>query len=193
MRENMGLIPDVVCYTTLIDGYAKVENFERCWEIYNQCMQRDLEGQDIDEQMMSMMIRLCSKSKDPQKAVRMFNELQLDGFVEHSKPYNSIMMACASVKVYAPRTIEYWHLMHMKDIEPDQVTFVAVLKACAQLGDIQTAYDVLHELKLKQGIMNNHIFNQLIRVYAGACRVEDVRDDHVDMYCNDAWALYEQM
>ncbi len=65
MRENMGLIPDVVCYTTLIDGYAKIENFERCWEIYNQCMQRDLEGQDIDEQMMSMMIRLCSKSKDP--------------------------------------------------------------------------------------------------------------------------------
>jgi len=79
----------------------------------------------------------------------MFNELQLDGFVEHSKPYNSIMMACASVKIYAPRTIEYWHMMHMKDIEPDQVTYVAVLKACAQLGDIQTAYDVLHELKLK--------------------------------------------
>ena len=23
MRENMGMIPDVVCYTTLIDGYAK--------------------------------------------------------------------------------------------------------------------------------------------------------------------------
>jgi len=81
--------------------------------------------------MMSMMIRLCSKSKDPPKAMRMFNELQLDGFVEHSKPYNSIMMACASTPVYAPRTIDYWHLMHMKDIEPDQVTYVAVLKACA--------------------------------------------------------------
>ena len=86
--------------------------------------------------MMSMMIRLCSKSKEPQRAIRMFNELQLDGFVEHSKPYNSIMMACASAEMYAPRTIEYWHMMHMKDIEPDQVTYVAVLKACAQLGDI---------------------------------------------------------
>ena len=142
---------------------------------------------------MSMMIRLCSKSKDPQKALRIFNELQLDGFVEHSKPYNSIMMACASHPVYAPKTIEYWHLMHMKDIEPDQVTYVAVLKACAQLGDIQTAYDVLHELKLKQGIMNENIFNQLIRVYAGACRVQGVLDEHVDSYCADAWQLYEQM
>ena len=49
MRENMGLIPDVVCYTTLIDGYAKAENFERCWEIYQECMERDKPGQDIDE------------------------------------------------------------------------------------------------------------------------------------------------
>ena len=98
---------------------------------------------------MSVMIRLCSKAKNPQKAIRMFNELQLDGFVEHSKPFNSIMMACSTQKIFAPRAIEYWHLMHMKAIEPDQVTFVAVLRACAQLGDIQTAYDVLHELKLK--------------------------------------------
>ena len=75
MREQMGLIPDVVCYTTLIDGYAKAEQFERCWEIYQECMEKEHEGQDIDEQMMSMMIRLCSKSKDPQKAIRMFNEL----------------------------------------------------------------------------------------------------------------------
>lgn len=75
MRENMGLIPDVVCYTSLIDGHAKAENFERCWEIYQECMEKELDGQDIDEQMMGMMIRLCSKSKNPQKAIRIFNEL----------------------------------------------------------------------------------------------------------------------
>ena len=49
MRENMGFEPDVVCYSTLIDGYAKLDNFERCWEIYHECMQRDKPGQDIDE------------------------------------------------------------------------------------------------------------------------------------------------
>ena len=64
------------------------------------------------------------------------------------------MMACSTHSQTAPRTIEYWHMMHMKAIKPDQVTYVAVLRACAKLGDIQTAYDVLHELKLKKGIMN---------------------------------------
>ena len=41
--------------------------------------------------------------------------------------------------------------------------------------------------------MNSNIFNQLIRVYAGACKVPGVREDHVDMYCEDAWKLYQQM
>ena len=100
-------------------------------------------------------------------------------------------MACASTKRYADKAIEYWHLMHMKEIEPDQVTYVAVLKACAQLGDVQTAFDVLQELKLKQGIMNENIFNQLIRVYAGACITPHVREEHVKMYVDDAWLLYE--
>ena len=38
MRDKMGMVPDVVCYTMLIDGYAKQEDFARCWEIYNECM-----------------------------------------------------------------------------------------------------------------------------------------------------------
>ena len=41
--------------------------------------------------------------------------------------------------------------------------------------------------------MNEHIFNQLIRVYTGACRVPNVKEEHIEMYCGDAWALYEQM
>ena len=49
MRNNMGLVPDVVCYTTLIDGYAKKEDFGRCWEIYQECMEKNQVGQDIDE------------------------------------------------------------------------------------------------------------------------------------------------
>ena len=105
------------------------------------------------------MIRVCAKTKESEKGMKLFNDLQIEGFVEHSKPYNSIMMACASTERYADKTIEYWHLLHMKNIEPDQVTYVAVLKACAQLGDIQTAFDVLQELKLKNGIINENIFN----------------------------------
>ena len=105
------------------------------------------------------MIRTCAASHDGEKALRLFDDLQLDGFIEHSKPYNSIMLACASTKRLAHKAIEYWHLMHTKNIQADQHTYVAVLKACAQLGDTQTAYDALHELKLNNMAVNEHIFN----------------------------------
>lgn len=69
------------------------------------------------------------------------------------------MMACASSQRHAGKAIEYWHTMHAKNIAPDQHTYVAVLKACAQLGDLQTAYDAMHELKLNDLVVNEHIFN----------------------------------
>ena len=31
MREEMGMEPDVVCYTTLIDGYNKKGNIDKVW------------------------------------------------------------------------------------------------------------------------------------------------------------------
>ena len=77
------------------------------------------------------MIRTCAATHESEKAIRLFNELEIDGFIEHSKPYNSIIMACASTKRYAHKAIEYWHLMHHKSIAADQHTYVAVLKACA--------------------------------------------------------------
>lgn len=41
--------------------------------------------------------------------------------------------------------------------------------------------------------VNEYIFNQLIRVYAGACLVPQTKHEHIDMYVNDGWLLYEQM
>ena len=161
--------PDVVTYTALIDGYNKVNNLDKCWELYEECSEMRKPGQDIDEVLLSYMIRVCAATHDSERALRLFNDLEIDGFVEHAKPYNSIMMACASTKRYAGKAIEYWHAMHAKNIPGDQVTYVAVLKACAQLGDIQTAYDALKELKMSNLKVNEHIFNQLIKVYAGAC------------------------
>ena len=75
MREDMGLQPDVVCYTALIDGYFKKGNTERCWEIYEELSEKRLEGQDLDEVLMSYMIRVCSASHDSEKAMRLFNDL----------------------------------------------------------------------------------------------------------------------
>ena len=105
------------------------------------------------------MIRICARQKNAFKAIRLWNDLELRGYAKHSKPYNSIIMACASNYDTAAKAIEYWHVMHKEGVDPDNRTYVAVLKACAQIGDIQTAFDVLHELKIKGGIVNTNVIN----------------------------------
>jgi pentatricopeptide repeat protein len=119
MRDEMGMQPDVVCYTTVIDGYRKNNNLDKCWELYEECSECRNPGQDIDEVLMSYMIRVCAATHDGEKAIRMFNDLELDGFVEHAKPYNSIMMACASTKRFSHKAIEFWHAMHAKNLQGD--------------------------------------------------------------------------
>lgn len=119
MREKLGVLPDKVSYTTLIQGYREANNLERCWEIYYECSKKLKPGMDIDEQMIGYMIRVCAATHDSEKALRLFNDLEIDGFIEHSKPFNSIIMACASTYRFAPKAIEYWHLMHAKNIMPD--------------------------------------------------------------------------
>lgn len=89
--------------------------------------------------------------------------------------------------------IEFWHQMQLKGVLPDQHTPVAVLKACSKLGDTQTAFDVLHDMKLHNIEINEHVYNGLIRTYAGAAGLRNVKEDHINSYIRDAWALFDQI
>lgn len=41
--------------------------------------------------------------------------------------------------------------------------------------------------------MTEHVYNELIRVYAGACIQPNVPEDHIDMYIKDAFELFRTM
>lgn len=48
MKET-GLVPDVVTYTTLIDAFKRVGNFDRCWELFGEVRHSQLNGEEVDE------------------------------------------------------------------------------------------------------------------------------------------------
>lgn len=81
----------------------------------------------------------------------------------------------------------------MYNVAPDSHTFVAVLKACGKLGDVKTAFDVLQEMKVYGFPMTEHVYNELIRAYAGACLVPAIPEAHIDMYIKDAHELFKTL
>lgn len=48
-------------------------------------------------------------------------------------------------------------------------------------------------MKLKGFPMTEYVYNELIRTYANACRVPNVKEEHVDMYLKDSWELIDNM
>ena len=146
-----------------------------------------------DEMLLSFMVRIASKTHEAELALKLFAELESDGYVDIAKPYNSIISALGSTHRFANLAIEYWHKMQLNDIVPDEHTCVAVLKACSKLGDVQTAYDALKDMKMHGIPMTVHVYNGLIKTYAGAAAVRGVKEEHVDMYIKDAMELYDQM
>jgi pentatricopeptide repeat protein len=83
--------------------------------------------------------------------------------------------------------------MHVHNVAPDRHTFVAALKACAQLGDVKTAYDVFQEMKIHGFPVTEHVYNELIRVYAGACTQPNIQEQHIDLYIKDALDLFHTL
>jgi pentatricopeptide repeat protein len=136
LREMVkgGMRPDAVTYTTVIDAYKRCRKVEKCWELYEYFttnVGREHEGQEADEFMMSYMVRLCAATHEAEKGIKIFNEMEQNGYTRHAMPYNSIIFALASTKRYAEKALEYWHQMHLMNVSPDRHTFVAALKACA--------------------------------------------------------------
>lgn len=97
-----GLTPDVVTYTTLIDAYKRAGDINKCWEVFLEC--RSFRA-DADEMLLSYMVRLAGATHESEKALKIFSELETDGFMEQAKPYNSIISALGSTKRYADLAI----------------------------------------------------------------------------------------
>jgi pentatricopeptide repeat protein len=185
MREE-GIKPDCVCYTTLINAYKRSKLYSRCWDLYYQACTEDV----ADEMLMSYMVRLCAATHDSEKALNLYQAMEIKGFTKTTMNYNSIIFALSAKKKYAEKTIEMFHKMKGEGIKPDMHTYVGVLRATTHLGDINTANDVVKEIKLLGYEINEYVCNGLMRTYAGASRLKYVRTEHLDAYIKDAWEIY---
>eukprot|EP01017_Pseudomicrothorax_dubius_P039719 TRINITY_DN6127_c0_g1_i7.p1 TRINITY_DN6127_c0_g1~~TRINITY_DN6127_c0_g1_i7.p1 ORF type:complete len:302 (-),score=50.16 TRINITY_DN6127_c0_g1_i7:136-1041(-) len=139
------------------------------------------------------MMKICSYTHNAEKAKVLYGHLDNMPVLENCIPYNALIKALGSRESYAGEAIEVFNRMISLKVIPDSDSYVAVLKACAKIGDVKTAYNVLHYMR-QQGLQPNvYIFNGLLRTYAGACASKDVALDVKEQYVKDAWSLFRQM
>lgn len=139
------------------------------------------------------MIRLWTARHEAEKALNLWERLKIIGFIEWAEPYNAIIFALASRPEYSRQAIDFYRTMQKKRIVPDYHTFTAVLKATSQYGDIPVACEVLDTMRNLGFEMTPQTYNGLIRTYAGAWKIPNVQESHIESYVKDAWALLDQM
>lgn len=184
-----GLKPDVVCYTTLIHAFKLAKQYDMCWNYYYEACSVG----KADEFLMSYMIRLCGSTNDARKALIVYEALELKGFVKNVMTYNSLLRALSSSKPYAQRALDTYIQMKEIGVKPDSFTFVYILKATAQLGDIDSANNYIKEMKLMDIRVDKYHCIELIRTYAGAFRIPYVKVEHIESYIKDSWEILKYM
>jgi pentatricopeptide repeat protein len=183
--KDEGLNPDIICYTTLIHAFNLAKKYDFCWYYYDEAR---FNGQ-ADEFLMSYMIRLCGSTNDPRKALIVLEALETKGFMKNVMTYNSLLRALSSSKNYAQRVFDEYIKMKSLGVKPDSYTFVYLLKATAQLGDIDSANNFIKEMKVMDIQVTKYHCIEMIRTYSGACRIPYVKYEHIESYLKDAWEI----
>jgi pentatricopeptide repeat protein len=188
MKEK-GIKPDIICYTTLIHAFNLAKQYNKCWDLYDEAV---LEN-ETDEFLISYMIRIAATDRNVSQALNLWDFMELKGFTKNIMNYNSLLKALSTKEEYARRTLDEFMKIKALGIKPDRYTYSYVIKSCIHFGDIETANNTLKEMKQMDIKVNTFVCNDLIRVYAGACKQAFVKTEHIDKYIKDSWDIIKYM
>lgn len=195
--QSRGIEPDVVTWNGLITGYTQYGDGKTALEFFYRMRQAGTEPNTITvsgalaacaqvkdlrlgKEIHCFVIRNCiemstgvgsalitmySGCERLEIACCVFNELLVRDVVV----WNSIIAACAQ-NSWATTALNFLREMQFSDVEPDAVTVVSALPACARLAALRQGKEI-HQYIIRHGLDSCHVtWNALIDMY-GRCGV----------------------
>ncbi|MBA0558050.1 hypothetical protein Golob_015087 [Gossypium lobatum] len=155
---------DVMVGTALVEMYSKGEQVEVAKLVFDAMMVKNSVS-------WNTMINGYMRNREYEKAVEVFDEM----------PQRDVISWTALINGFAKRgfyeeALDWFREMMIFGVEPDYVTIIAVLTACANLGTLSVGLWV-HRLVLKQSFINNvRVNNSLIDMYSRCGCIEFARE-----------------
>ncbi|EEF36253.1 pentatricopeptide repeat-containing protein, putative [Ricinus communis] len=145
---------NVVTWTVMVDGYASKGKMADARILFE-------EMPDRNYFVWSSMISGYCKLGDVKEARCIFDRIPIRNLVN----WNSLICGYAQ-NGFCEEALEAFENMQADGFEPDEITVVGVLSACAQLGLLDVGKDV-HRMAYNKGIkLNQFIMNALVDMYA---------------------------
>ncbi|CAN4076139.1 unnamed protein product [Withania somnifera] len=157
-RRYFDRVPDelrnVVTWSVMVDGYTSNGDMDAARELFEMMPSRNF-------YVWSSMISGYFKKGDVKSAKAMFDGMTMKNLVN----WNSLICGYTQ-NGFCEKALEAFTRMQNEGLEPDEVTVVSVLSACAQLALLDVGKDV-HEMIIRKGIeLNQYVLNGLVDMYA---------------------------
>jgi len=141
MQKSSNMVPDEVVYNTLLDGCARYGQFERGMKVIDTMRAAGMAGSNFT---LSLVAKLASRSKQPEKAFELVERLQAEFKVNklNMHVFNNLIHA-ASVNNDLPKAKATFARMLSEQVKPDGRTFSLLLRSCISSKDFEPALIIL--------------------------------------------------
>jgi pentatricopeptide repeat protein len=164
-QQHKGMVPDRFAYVQVLNACARLRALEEGKHIHAQLVQRDCES---DIYLGNSLIDMYAKCGSIEDAWKVFNGMQTRNVVT----WSAMIMGCAKCW-QGWKALALFQQMQEEDVEPNSVTFVGVLNACASVAALEDGRRV-HEQILRSGCESNvFVGSSLINMYVKCGSIED--------------------
>ncbi|CAM6093772.1 unnamed protein product [Calypogeia fissa] len=162
-NEEMNI--DRFTLVSVLTACASLRDLEDGRRIHVQVIQSGLEA---DPYVGSGLVNMYTKCGDVENARKAFNIL----LARDAVAWNAMILG--SVKCgHGQQALEHFKQMQLEGVEPDTVTFVGALNACANVKALQEGRRI-HEQIIQRGLeFRKNVANGLIDMYAKCGSIED--------------------
>ncbi|XP_076887690.1 pentatricopeptide repeat-containing protein At1g10910, chloroplastic-like [Bidens hawaiensis] len=142
--KHDGLVPDVVTYSTLLSGCAKLQDgYTKATELVQELKDKGLQ---MDSVIYGTLISVCASCNQCKEAKRYFNQMKIEGHTPNVFHYSSLLNAYSMDGNYE-KAEEIFSEMKSSGLVPNKVVLTTLLKVYVRGGLFDKARVLLTELE----------------------------------------------
>ncbi|KAJ7515092.1 hypothetical protein O6H91_23G070800 [Diphasiastrum complanatum] len=166
--QETGLAPDKVLFVVVIKACASLAGLEHGRQIHSDIIKRGFQSDVVVGSTLVKMYAKCGCTEDAREV--------FDNMSERDVVSWTAMIAGYAQNGLGEEALALYEQMKQEGVQPDDVTFVLLLKACASLAALEQGKQ-LHSEIIKRGFQLDVVVgNTLVNMYAKCGCTEDARE-----------------
>ena len=162
--------PDLITYSTVIKGYAKLKNIDKVLDIYNYLRGRD--DFELDEVMFNTILDGMQKAEKYVEALKVYEDMKSRNIKKSNATY-SILIKIHSKMNSVEKAVQVYNEMLENNIKPSLITYTSILQILIKSKRIQNAIDIFDEILFNELSPDQVMFNVIINGCVFNGRLQD--------------------